>query len=153
MLFFLAPQNTFLTGFKKFKTARLIYRSSKFSHVTPLLHTLHWLPIEKKREKKINFKLASLCFESLNGCAPTYLSDLLHLYTPSRQLRSSVDTRVFRIPSFCTKSSGQRSFSYQAPTTWNKLPDSIRHASSVSSFNSSLKTFLYSKTFSSVPLP
>ena len=130
--------------------ARLIYRSSKFNHVTPLLYTLHWLPIEKKR---IDFKLASLCFKSPNGSAPTYLSDLLHLYTPSRQLRSSADTRVFRIPSFRTKSSGQRSFSYQAPTTWNKLPASIRYASSVSSFKSSLKTFLFSKTFSSVPLP
>ena len=28
--------------------ARLIFRSSKFNHVIPLLHTLHWLPIEKK---------------------------------------------------------------------------------------------------------
>ena len=34
-----------------------------------------------------------------------------------------------------------------------QLPASIRHASSVSSFKSSLKTFLFSKTFSSVPLP
>ena len=28
--------------------ARLIYWSPKFSHVTRLFHTLHWLPIEKK---------------------------------------------------------------------------------------------------------
>ena len=28
--------------------ARLTYQSSKFNHVTPLLHTLHWLPTEKK---------------------------------------------------------------------------------------------------------
>ena len=55
--------------------ARLIYRSSKFHHVTPLLHTLHWLPIEKR----IDFKLASLCFKSLNGSASTYISDPLHL--------------------------------------------------------------------------
>ena len=127
-------------------TARLIYQSPKYNLVTPFLHTLHW-------EKRIDFKLASLCFKSLNGSAPTYLSDLLHLYTPSWQLRSSADTRVFRIPSFRTKSSGQRSFSYQVPTTWNKLPASIRHACSVSSFKSFLKTFLFSKTFSSVPLP
>ena len=73
--------------------------------------------------------------------------------SPSRQLCSFADTWVFRISSFRTKSSGQRFFSYQAPTTWNKLPASIRHASSVSSFKSSLKTFLFSKTFSSVPLP
>ena len=33
-----------------------------------------------------------------------------------------------------------------------QLPASIRHASSVSSFKSSLKTFLFSKTFASVPL-
>ena len=74
-------------------------------------------------------------------------SDLLHLYTPSRQLRSSAITRVFRVPSFRTKSRGQCSFSYQAPTTWNKLPASIRHASSVMSFKSSLKTFLFLKNF------
>ena len=81
-------------------TARLIYRSPKFNHVTPLLHTQRWLP----NEKRIDFKLASLCFKSLNGSAPTYLSDLIYFYTPSRQLRSSADTRVFRIPSFRTKS-------------------------------------------------
>ena len=42
---------------------------------------------------------------------------------------------------------------YQAPTTWNQLPVSVRHASSVCSFNSSLKTYLFSQTFSSVLLP
>ena len=88
--------------------ARLIYRFPKFHHVTPLLHTLHWLPIEKKR---IDLKLASLCFKSLNGSAPTYPSDLLHLCTPSLQL-CSADTRVFRIPSFHTESNRQCSFSY-----------------------------------------
>ena len=120
-----------------------------FNYVTPLLQTLHWLPVEKR----IDLKLASLCFKSLNGSAPTYLSDLLHLYTPSRQLRSSADTRVFRIPSFRTKSSDQRCFSYQAPATWNKLPASIRHASSVSSFKSSLKTFLFLNFFFQSPCP
>ena len=86
-------------------TAQLIYRSSKFSHVTPLLYTLHWLPNEKK-EKRVSFKLASLCFKSVNGSATNHLSDLLHFYSPSWQLRSSADTQVFRIPSFRTKSSG-----------------------------------------------
>ena len=44
-------------------------------------------------------------------------------------------------------------FSCQAPATWNQLPVSVRHAASVSFFESSLKTFLFSKTFSSVPWP
>ena len=121
------------------------FQNSVMSHLFPVPC------IGSLLKKRADYKLASLCFKSLNGSAPTYLSDLLHLYTPSWQLRSSADTRVFRIPSFRTKSSGHRSFSYQAPTTWNKLPTSIRHASSVSSFKSSLKTFLFLKTFSSVP--
>ena len=63
------------------------------------------------------------------------------------------DTQVFRIPSFQTKSCGQRSFSYQASVTWNQLPVSVHHSTSVSSFKSSMKTFLFLKTFSSVSLP
>ena len=50
---------------------------------------------------------------------------LIHFYTPSRRLRSSTDTRVFRITSFRTKSCGQHSFSYQAPVIWNQLPVAI----------------------------
>ena len=148
--------NALLSGFPKHldrlqkvqnNADQLIYWSPKFNHVTPLLHTQRWLP----NEKRIDFKLASLCFKSLNGSAPTYFSDLLHLYTLSRQVRSSANTRVFRIPSFHTKSSGQRSFSYRAPATWKKLPASIRHASSVSSFRSTLKTFLFKNIFFSPP--
>ena len=119
--------------------------NSAMSHLFSILYTGSQL------KKRIDFKLASLCFKSLNGSAPTYLSDL-HLYTPSRQIRSTTDTQVFRIPSFHTKSSGSHSL-YQAPTTWNQLPVSIRHASSDSSFKSSLKTFLFSQTLSLVPLP
>ena len=50
-----------------------------------------------------------------------------------------------RIPSFRTKSCGQRSFSYQAPDIWNQLPVSVRHSTSVSSFKSSVETFLFEK--------
>ena len=57
----------------QYNAAGLIYRSSKFSHVTRLLQTLHLLPIERT---VIDFKLASLCFKPQNGSAPTYLSDI-----------------------------------------------------------------------------
>ena len=40
----------------------------------------------------------------VNG--PSYLSDLLKFYIPSRQLRSSSDTLLLRIPSFHLKSFG-----------------------------------------------
>ena len=74
----------------------------------PMLQSLQWLPIEQRME----YKLSLLCFKIIFHQAPIYLSELLHLCTPSWQLRSFADTRVFRIPSFRTKSSGQRSFSY-----------------------------------------
>ena len=119
--------------------ARLIFRTSRSAHVTPLLDSLHWLPVDKR----IHYKLSLLCFKVLEDLIPSYISDLLQLYTPSRQLRSSADTRLFRIPSFRTKSKGQRSFSYQAPVNWNQLPLSVRHSDSLVSFKSSLKTHLF----------
>ena len=140
----------FLSKLRKVQTnaARLVFRTTRFAHVTYVLHSLHWLPIEQR----IEYKLSLLCFKIISHQAPIYLSDL-HLYTPSWQLRSSTDTRAFRILSFRTKSCGQRSFSYQAPVIWNQLPVSVRHPTPVSSFKSSLKTFLFLKTFSSVSLP
>ena len=42
-------------------------------------------------------------------------------------LRSTADTCKLKIPLFKKKYSGQRSFSYQGPVTWNNLPFSIRH--------------------------
>ena len=119
--------------------ARLIFKSSKHEHVSPLLHSLHWLSINQR----INYKLSSLSFSVVTGTAPQYLSELLHIYTSSRQLRSSTDTRQFRVPFFRTKSNGQRSFSYQAPTVWNDLPAAVRHSASSTTFKSALKTYLF----------
>ena len=110
--------------------APAILQSDNATELTANVHSLHWLPTE-------------LCFKIISIQASIYLSKLLHLYTPSRQLRSSTDTRVFRIPSFRAKSCGQRSFSYQAPVIWNQLPVSVRHSTSVNSFKSSSKAFLF----------
>ena len=119
--------------------ARLISRSSKYDHITPLLHSLHWLPIKKR----IHYKVASLCYNSFNSTLPQYLQELLHIYTPMRTLRSSTDTRVFTIPCTRTVSFGQRSFSFQGPTVWNKLPYSLRNSATPSTFKASLKTHLF----------
>ena len=75
-------------------SARLIFKTSKWTHVSPLLAKLHWLPIAQR----IDYKMSSLCYDVVSDTAPLYLSDLLCLYVPSRSLRSSADTRIFRIP-------------------------------------------------------
>ena len=92
--------------------ARIVFKSPKRCHVSPLLRSLHWLPITKR----IDYKLSSSCFSVSNGPGPEYLSELLSMCTPSLRLRSASDTRLFRIPSFKTKTNGQRSFSFQAAT-------------------------------------
>ena len=88
-------------------------------------------------------KLCSLCFGAITFTGPVYLSDLLKIYTPSRQLRSSADICIMCIPAVNTKSYGERSFSYSGPTLWNTLPKDIRFSQSVSSFRSALKTHLF----------
>ena len=65
--------------------AKLLTRSNKYSHVTPLLHSINWLPVTYK----IQFKILTITDRALHGQAPTYLSDLIHIHTASRTLRSS----------------------------------------------------------------
>ncbi|WP_419650303.1 reverse transcriptase domain-containing protein, partial [Thiolapillus sp.] len=86
--------------------ARLVLRVSKTDHISPHLASLHWLPIDSR----IQYKLSSLCYNCLNSTAPDYLTELLRIYKPTRQLRSSSDTSILCIPTVRTHSLGQRSF-------------------------------------------
>ena len=119
--------------------ARLICRTPMFDHISPVDHTFHWLPVEQR----IEYKLLLFAFKFVNNDGPLYLSDLLRLYIPSRQLRFSSDTRLLRIPSFRLKSFWQRNFSYQASVLWNSLRIPLRHSNSTLAFNSALKTHLF----------
>ena len=91
----------------------------------------------------IKYKLACICYNSMSTNSPPYLSDLLTIYTASRQLRSSSDNSVLHRPSVRTVSYGQRSFAYSAPSAWNALPQQVRSSDSVSTFRSRTKTHLF----------
>ena len=84
--------------------ASLVLRFSKTGHSFPHLPSLHWLPIDSR----IQYKLCSLCYNCLNSTAPDYLTELLRIYKPTSQLRSSSDTSVLCIPTVSTHSLGQR---------------------------------------------
>ena len=84
--------------------ARLITGCRKFSHITPVLYQLHWLPVQVS----INFKILLLTFQCLHDMAPTYLKELLVQYVPSRNLRSS-HRYLLQCPNFSTKY-GERTF-------------------------------------------
>ena len=82
-----------------------------------------------------------LVYKALNGLGPKYITDMLIRYEPSRALRSS-GTGLLTVPRVRTKQ-GEAAFSYYAPKIWNKLPENLRSAATLSSFKSSLKTFLF----------
>ena len=126
--------------------ARIVTNTSKYSHITPTLKELHWLPINYR----INFKILLLVYKALNGQAPTYLSELLLPKTQptSHNLRSSKDRFLLKIPVIKTKATlGDCAFSQAAPKLWNQLPIAIREAQSVPVFKSLLKTHLFKEAF------
>ena len=120
--------------------ARLVTLSRKSEHITPLLRTLHWLPIHHR----ITFKVLLLTYKILHCQAPTYLSDLISLHSSSslRPLRSSSTLRLTPGPRTITRY-GDRAFSAIAPNLWNKLPAHIQNAPSLDQFKTLLKTHLF----------
>ena len=50
----------------------------------------------KTNQASIDLKLSIICQNIFSYSAPACFSDILTVYTPSRQLRSSADTRVLR---------------------------------------------------------
>ena len=104
---------------------------------------LHWLPIAQR----IDYIFFSLWYAVVSDTAPLYLSDLLRLYVPSRLLRSSADTRIFRLPKRKKKLQGQHAFCHLGPVTWNKIPYSVRCAQTQSQFKTQLKTTLFRSVY------
>ena len=70
---------------RKKKKARVIFRSSKYDHVSPPLHRFHWLPICHR----IYYNHSPIYFSSLTGLGPQKRADIIKIYVSSRQLRSS----------------------------------------------------------------
>ena len=124
--------------------ARIVTRCSRRDHITPYLKSLHWLPVECR----IVFKILLLAFKCMNNLAPNYLSELVARYSQDRYpTKAKFQHRFKNAPIFKLKSYGERSFTFAAPTEWNKLPLDIKKASSINCFKKKLKTYLYKKCF------
>ena len=86
---------------------------------------------------RIKYKVLVICFNCIQGTAPVYLSDLVKLYKPSRNLRSC-DTLLLEVPKCKTKHSF-KSFAVAAPTLWNVLPLHLRNTETLNQFRKKLK--------------
>ncbi len=121
--------------------ARLITMSGKYDHITPVLIKLHMLPVHQR----LDYKVLLLTYKSLNNMAPIYLTELLEHRTNKGTRRDNMNLLVE--PRFKCKTYGGRAFSRSAPVLWNRLPANVRDCTTLSSFKTSLKTYLFKKAF------
>uniref|UniRef100_A0A8C4X3N7 Reverse transcriptase domain-containing protein n=1 Tax=Erpetoichthys calabaricus TaxID=27687 RepID=A0A8C4X3N7_ERPCA len=119
--------------------ARLVFDIPKFSHTTPLLRNLHWLPVAAR----IRFKTLTLAFKAKTGAAPPYISALVKQRVTSRCLRTSSTARLE--PPLLKRRGrhASRLFAVLAPQWWNELPLAVRTAETLTVFKRRLKTHFF----------
>ena len=125
--------------------ARLICSIPRFSHVTPVLYSLRWLPVQFR----IDFKILIITFKTIHGHAPEYICNLIRIKTPSTYgLRSNSELLLAPPCTKMMKTLGDRAFTAAAPSLWNKLPSEIRDEDNFERFKPKLKTFLFRAAYS-----
>ena len=122
--------------------ARVVAGTRRREHITPVLKDLHWLPVEQR----IEYKVALITHKVLKEKQPGYLAELVSVYEPPRQLRSSSQNLVARTHVSRSKL-GDRAFTKAARTVWSTLPTQIRNNTFTPNFKTNLKTFIFRKVF------
>ena len=103
--------------------ARLTTGTAKFSHITPVLRTFHWLPIKQR----VQFKMLILVFKAINGLAPNYITNLVNICPSKYLLRRKNEILLEPYNGKTKKTLGDRAFAVAAPRLLNSLPREIRH--------------------------
>ena len=122
--------------------ARIVLEAPRRSHASPLVRTLHWLPVQQR----IDYKVALLTFRVRITSTPSYLRLLIQDREHGRNLRSTTTTLC---QPFTTTIFAKHAFRCSAPAVWNSLPKTVISSDSVAVFKPRLKTFLISQAFSS----
>ena len=122
--------------------ARLITCTRKKEHITPVLHSLHWLPVRYRPQ----YKILVNTYKAMNGTAPKYLQELVTPYQPLRTLRSETESLVC-VPKTRTATYGNRCFGKVAASLWNGFPSTIRKADTLAIFKKRVKTHLFKTAF------
>uniref|UniRef100_A0A8D2Q3W3 Reverse transcriptase domain-containing protein n=1 Tax=Varanus komodoensis TaxID=61221 RepID=A0A8D2Q3W3_VARKO len=127
------------------RAARLLTGTGRYVHMTPVLHQLHWLPIEVRAQ----FRVLVMTYKALNGLGPGYLKERLRPYMSARPLRSAGEALLWEpsMKDIRRVSTRRRAFSAVAPNLWNALPREVRLAPSLFVFRHQAKTFLFKRYF------
>ncbi len=122
--------------------AKLLNKSTKRSHVTPILMSLHWLPIKFR----LQFKILVILFTAMHGDASAYIEELLQPYNTGRTVRFTDQSLLF-VPRTRLKTKEHCASEVLAPSLWNALPLELRSLSTADTFKEQLKTHLFIKTY------
>jgi len=122
--------------------ARVITRTAKYDHITPVLKELHWLPVERR----IQYKVLLYTHKAIHGDAPVYIKELVQVKSSQRTLRSNSSINL-QVPHTNTRTYGDRSFKKAAAVLWNKLPDHMKNITVIDCFKRALKTHLFIQEF------
>ena len=120
--------------------ARLVFSSSQYDHITPLVRQLHWL----MASERIHFNLTLLAYTCQHRAAASYLADELSPpadFEARRCLRSASSSSVI-VRHTRLSTIGDGAFPVASACIWNDLPQHVTPASSLSVFCSCLKTAL-----------
>ena len=89
--------------------ARLVYMIPKFTHISPYLKELHWLPVKFR----IEFKITISTFQAIHGLAPKYLCELIRIKEQSSyHLRSSEEIILLQRSEKSLTRHGDRAFQF-----------------------------------------
>jgi len=97
---------------------RIVLKARRLSHASPLLRTLHWLPIQQR----VDCKVPLLTFKFHNTSTPSYLRLLIQDREHGHNLQ--LTTTALCQP-FTTTTFAKRAFRCSALAVWNSLPKTV----------------------------
>ncbi|KAK2562733.1 hypothetical protein P5673_014450 [Acropora cervicornis] len=112
--------------------ARIVLGLKKYDHISEGLRSLGWLDINHK----LKFNACVMMCKCLNEGASTYLSQKFKKPSQihSRTTRNCNNLALIK----CRLATDKRSFSFRGAKAWNKVPKSIRDATSLNDFKRNL---------------
>ena len=117
--------------------ARLVVHALSHIHVTPILSHLLWFPSEPEFSIRLHASVSTP-----SPPPPLLISLTFYICTLLLDLFAPVLTPASSKFYKC-KTKGDRAFSYFGPSVWNSLPLHIRNATTINTFKSALKTYLF----------
>ena len=133
--------------------ARVTFRVPKFTHITPLLIQLHWLPVRYR----IQFKILTFVYKGIHNIAPKYICDMFSVKSTHYPIRSrtvisdsntsSQEVVYLNVPKTKRITFEDRSLAVAGPSLWNELPIALRMLQDFNCFKQNLKTHLFKIAF------